>query len=144
METFILDEVGWGRPLRCYGYSRIGEPLVIKYSKRLKNITCTCCISRHGVEALQFFCEGGTTNEYFYEYFDSLISTLKEKYPHKELLIILDNLWAHKSTYIMRIMQDPRISMLLTPSNTPEFSPVENLFGFSKKKLLDLEFRNKE
>ena len=41
-------------------------------------------------------------------------------------------------------MQDPRISMLLTPSNTPEFSPVENLFGFSKKKLLDLEFRNKE
>jgi len=35
----------------------------------------------------------------------------------------------------MRIMQDNQASMLLTPSNTPEFSPVENLFGFTKKKL---------
>ena len=34
--------------------------------------------------------------------------------------------------------------MLLTPSNTPEFSPVENLFGFAKKKLKDMNFKNKE
>lgn len=33
--------------------------------------------------------------------------------------------------------------MLLTPSNTPEFSPVENLFGYAKKKLKDMEFKNK-
>ena len=34
--------------------------------------------------------------------------------------------------------------MLLTPSNTPEFSPVENLFGFAKKMLLDLDFNTKK
>ena len=34
--------------------------------------------------------------------------------------------------------------MLLTPSNTPEFSPVENLFGFLKNKLQDFEFKTKE
>ena len=33
--------------------------------------------------------------------------------------------------------------MLLTPSNTPEFSPVENLFGYVKSKLKDVDFINK-
>ena len=34
--------------------------------------------------------------------------------------------------------------MLLTPSNTPEFSPVENLFGYVKKKLQDEDIQTKE
>lgn len=34
--------------------------------------------------------------------------------------------------------------MLLTPSNTPEFSPIENLFGYAKKKLWDMDFTSKE
>ena len=58
VETFIIDEVGWGRPLRAYGYSRIGEPLIIKYGKQLANITFSCCISRHGVEGIQCFSQG--------------------------------------------------------------------------------------
>jgi len=44
----------------------------------------------------------------------------------------------------MRLMQDPSVHMLLTPSNTPEFSPVENLFGLAKKRLLDMDFKTKE
>lgn len=52
IETFIIDEVGWGKPLRSYGYSRIGESLIIKYGKKLKNITFTCCISRYGIEGI--------------------------------------------------------------------------------------------
>jgi hypothetical protein len=34
--------------------------------------------------------------------------------------------------------------MLLTPSNTPEFSPIENMFGMVKVKLKDYEFKKKE
>ncbi len=34
----------------------------------------------------------------------------------------------------------PTAHLLLTPANTPEFSPVENLFGFVKRKLCDFEF----
>ncbi len=34
--------------------------------------------------------------------------------------------------------------MLLTPSNTPEFSPIENMFGLVKKRLKDIEFETKE
>ena len=31
--------------------------------------------------------------------------------------------------------------MLLTPSNTPEFSPIENMFGHIKRELRDLEIK---
>ena len=34
--------------------------------------------------------------------------------------------------------------MLLTPSNTPEFSPIENMFGMLKRNLKDFEFKTKE
>ena len=45
----------------------------------------------------------------------------------------------------MKLMKkDPLAQMLLTPSNTPEFSPVENLFGLAKKRLLDMDFKTKE
>jgi len=29
---------------------------------------------------------------------------MKEKYPNKQLVFILDNLWAHKSSLILNIM----------------------------------------
>jgi hypothetical protein len=29
---------------------------------------------------------------------------MKEKYPEKKLVFIMDNLWAHKSSLVMRIM----------------------------------------
>ena len=54
----------------------------------------------------------------------------------------MDNLSAHKNTRIMKIMQEENVSLLLTPSNTPEFSPIENMFGYVKRKLQDMEFNN--
>jgi len=45
---------------------------------------------------------------------------MKKKYPEKKLVFLLDNLESHKSPLIMRIMQDDKVSMLLTPSNTPQ------------------------
>ena len=64
------------------------------------------------------------------------------KYPaHKKLVFVLDNLWAHKSSLIVDLVSRyERVELLLTPSNTPEFSPIENLFGYVKRKLKDFEF----
>lgn len=75
------------------------------------------------------------------------------KYPSpKKLVFVLDNLWAHKSSLIVDLIKEhERVHLLLTPSNTPEFSPIgnliniflmfkENLFGFTKRKLQDFEF----
>ena len=69
---------------------------------------------------------------------------MKLKYPNKKLVFILDNLWAHKSSLIMKIMQDKSAKMMLLPSNTPQFSPIENMFGLTKKKMMDLEIKGKK
>ena len=34
--------------------------------------------------------------------------------------------------------------MLFLPSNSPQFSPIENMFGFVKQKLKDMVFKKKE
>ncbi len=61
---------------------------------------------------------------------------MKQTYPEKQLLFVLDNLWAHKSSLILKIMSnEDRCSILLTPSNSPELSPIENMFSCVKKLL---------
>jgi hypothetical protein len=77
----VIDEVGFGRPLRSYGYSIIGKPLIYKYGKRFKNITCTSSISENGIELLRFIFATGTTYEYFEDYFRELLKAMKQKYP---------------------------------------------------------------
>ena len=69
---------------------------------------------------------------------------MKKKYPNKKLLFVIDNLQAHKSSLILKIMEEDNVTLLYTPSNTPQFSPIENLFGVLKKDLRDYIFQTKE
>ena len=70
---------------------------------------------------------------------------MKAKYPGKRLVFVMDNLWAHKSNLIMDLMKkEDKVIMLLLPSHTPEFSPIENMFGLIKKHMRDYEFKQKE
>lgn len=72
---------------------------------------------------------GGTRNEVFEEYFDLMILKLTKKYPNKKLLIILDNLAAHKCSLILKIMSNYiNVKVLFVPSCTPQFSPIGNYF----------------
>jgi len=81
----------------------------------------------------------GTKNETFIWYFKELIKAMKMKYSDKELVFVLDNLWAHKCSLIIDHAIKEKVNILLTPSNTPEFSPIENLFGHVKRELKDYE-----
>lgn len=82
-------------------------------------MTCTATISTKGIEFLQFFYGGGTKNEAFEAYFSALVDHMKMKYPQKRLVFLLDNLWAHKTSFIMKIVSSEFIHMLFTPTNTP-------------------------
>jgi len=85
-----------------------------------KNITCCATISENCVEALRFFVGGGTKNEVFEEYMEFLLKELTSKYPNKKLLIVLDNLWAHKTCLILKIMSNfSNAFLLFVPSCTP-------------------------
>jgi hypothetical protein len=69
---------------------------------------------------VRLYFGGGTTNEVFEEYFSELVYRIDKAYANKELLIIMDNLRAHKNPCILKIMQHfPRISILYTPAHTP-------------------------
>ena len=57
---------------------------------------------------IHFFYKGGQHNETFANYFSNLMKAMKEKYPEKKLVYIMDNLWAHKSSLVMRIMQEDK------------------------------------
>lgn len=74
---FVIDEMGIGsNPLRHYGYSKVGTPAVLHTKNKnllTKNLTCTATISKNGIEFLQFFFGGGTTNETFQSYFENLM-----------------------------------------------------------------------
>ena len=67
-------------------------------------MTFTVSLSTNGIELIQTFDAGGTTHGTFERYFEKLINTLLNKYPDKEFIIILDNLWPHKSELIMKLL----------------------------------------
>jgi len=68
-----------------------------------------------------------------------------QKYPSKIIVILQDNLAAHKSQQIMKIIHtEKRVELLLTPSNSPQFSPIENMFGYVKRKFQDETYKSKE
>jgi len=95
-----MDEMGSGtKPLRKYGYSKIGMPAILERKKQIVsyNLTCSVTISKQGVEFLQFSYKKGTTNESYLRYFKALMKFLKKKYKNKIIFLVLDNLWAHKS-----------------------------------------------
>ena len=73
-----------------------------------------------------------------------LLEKMHEKYPNKKLVFVKDNLWAHKNTLTYRLMQDRYTKIIFTPSNTPEFSPIENMFSYIKKKLRHVIYQKKE
>ncbi len=142
--VLVIDEVGFNKPLQRYGYAKVGKPVILEMHKRIDNLTCTACISVNAVEALRFFDEGGTKNENYAEYYEMLLKAMARKFHGKSLLFVQDNLWAHKSFLICRLMDRDRAKMLLTPANTPEFSPIENMFSFVKKRLKFLAYEDQK
>ena len=63
---------------------------------------------------------------------------MKAKYPVKKLVFVLDNLAAHKTSYIMKILQcEVRCFLLYTPTSSPELSPIENMFSLTKKQMAE-------
>ena len=112
------------------GYSIIGTPCVYKSSKMLKNnLTCIATTSTEKIEFIQFIDGSCSKNEIFEAYLSSLVKTMKEKYSDKKLVFVMDNLFAHKSSLIGYIIQDKQASILYTPSSSPQFSPIENVFS---------------
>ena len=97
------------------------------------NLTVTATISREKVEFVQYLHRGGTTKEYFELHFLALVNTIRRKHPAKKIVILMDNLSSHKTILIRDVVRKHKmLSLLLLSPNSPEFSPIENMFGSIK------------
>ena len=106
-------------PFCNYSYALVGEKATKHYPKLRKNLTVCASISSSKVEMLRFY-QDGTKKEMFEEYFTELTLYLSKSYQDKKLVIIMDNLWSHKCSFILKIMSHyPNITILYTPANTP-------------------------
>ena len=84
------------------------------------NLTVCATISSNKVEMVRFFYGGGTKKEMFEEYFTELAAHLSNSYEDKKIVIVMDNLYSHKCSFIFKIMSHyPNITILYTPANTP-------------------------
>jgi len=48
----------------------------------------------------------GTKNEMFQEYLRELVENMKVKYPNRKIVLVMDNLWAHKSSLTLQQFDD--------------------------------------
>ena len=133
---FVIDEVGFGtKPNKQYAYSKIGTPALRAQKLLSKNLTCIATISTRKVEFIRFIKGSGSKKEIFMDYLDQLIEAMKIKYPQNKLIFVLDNLGAHKTSLVWKVMQDEDTEMLFLPSRSPQFSPIENMFSKIKHQM---------
>ena len=66
----------------------------------------------------------------FAAYLEGLAKKMMRKYADKNIIVIMDNLKSHKCYLVKDIVRKyDSISVKFIPSTTPEFSPIENMFG---------------
>ena len=51
---------------------------------------------------------------------------------------------ASGSSLVWKVLQEPSASLLFTPALTPQFSPIENMFGKVKSTMKPFTFSKKE
>ncbi len=65
-----------------------------------------------------------------------LFIKIKEMYPHKKIVIILDNAKYNHANNTRRFAKKMKIKLLFLPSYSPNLNLIERLWKFTKKKLV--------
>ena len=85
--------------------------------------------------------EGATDGAAFEAYVKHfLLPTLKEG----QIVVVMDNLQAHKSTRVGKLIESVGASVLFLPPYSPDFSPIEEAFSKIKAILRSIEARTQE
>ena len=100
---FSLDETSFGiDDLKRYGWGKIGEKIKTTY-QTMKALKLVCCISPTRIVSYQFV-RGGSNCEIFRDYLQSVYQSSLFNFENKKVAIIIDNLPAHKSNHVKKIV----------------------------------------
>jgi transposase len=137
----LVDECGTNITLtRLYARAPRGERAFGKIPRNWdKNVTLIAAMSAEGMGGAMSV-EGATDGAAFEAYVRHfLLPTLKEGH-----VVVMDNLQAHKSTRVGKLIESVGASVLFLPPYSPDFSPIEEAFSKIKAILGSIEARTQE
>jgi transposase len=137
----FVDECGTNITLRrLYARAPRGERAFGKAPRNWdKNVTLIAAMSKEGMGAAMSV-EGATDGAAFETYVKHfLLPTLKEGQ-----IVVMDNLQAHKSRRVGKLIESVGASAVFLPPYSPDFSPIEEAFSKIKAILRSIEARTQE
>jgi len=130
-----IDESGFDqRPSPAYGYSMAGEPAIVEWKPSSDRTRLNLLLAVHAsgvctsiVQDRPFKGSG------FAEFIRSL--------PHEPgTSLLLDNASIHKTSAVKLAIEEKGFSAIYTPPYTPEFNPIELVFGIIKNAFYKLRY----
>ena len=106
---------------------------------RGKNTTLIAALSWTGIGE-SMIIDGSATTAVFEHYVEALLAPSLAT----GQIVIMDNLAAHKSAKVEKLIQDRGCQLLFLPSYSPDFSPIEETFSKVKTLLRRAEARTRE
>ena len=127
MNNIYIDESSFDRDeLKRYGYSKKSHEIkkILKHKKIKERYTLLCAVSQNGVietEILQ-----GSVNADIYLNF---IKKINSNPLNMNKTIVQDNARIHHACIVKDFCKENNIKMEYNPAYTPEFNPIELIFG---------------
>jgi transposase len=138
----FVDECGTNTSLcPLYAWSRRGERAHTKAPRnRGKNVTLLASMNAEGMGPC-LAVEGATTREVFEAYLERVLApTLRPG----QVVVLVDNLSAHKGGRVKEIVEGAGCELLYLPPYSPDLNPIERAFSKVKGLLRKAEARTRE
>lgn len=129
-----IDESGFDtRKTPTYGYAKKGQPCIMQYqtSCTRKRISLLMAVSNSGKQQYQLV-EGMVDSNIFFDFIADLT------FPRGSILL-MDNASIHKSKHVRDLIASKGYVLLFTPPYSPEYNPIENIFGIIKNYFYKLQ-----
>lgn len=129
-KLIFIDEVGFGvSTLKDKGLSTKGKPIYMPdKNKSVKNISMIMSINSNEIIEYDMYDEPIDSFK-FYSFINKIIKKLKcDNYT-----FIFDNVSFHHNKETLKLITESKNHYIFTPPYSPNFNPIENVFGIIKK-----------
>ena len=138
----FVDEMGTNTSLSpVYGWSKKGQRAYGSVPRnRGRNTTV---LASMGVEGMgpSLAVEGATTARVFETYVERVLAPALRK---GQVVVVMDNLSAHKGERVRGLIEDRGCELLYLPSYSPDLNPIEEAFSKIKGLLRKAQARSRE
>jgi transposase len=137
----FVDEMGTNTSLApLYAWSRRGERALFEVPRNWgANVTLLASMSAEGMGPC-VAVEGSTTKAVFETYLERVLAPTL----HPGMVIVMDNLSAHKGSRVRKIVEGRGCELLYLPPYSPDFNPIEQAFSKLKGLLRKSGARTRE